>query len=112
MWSAPRAEVLDRYSGHTVLCPDSMAAYKTAQRAHSVLSIAAGLGAAAAVSYAAAASTAGSLQAGLLAKYVLPCGIQRMCKALPFISGDTLVDTPTSNVHGLCMPMPRELGLR
>lgn len=71
MWSAPRAEVLDRYSGHTVLCPDSMAAYKTSQRAQSVLSVAAGLGSAAAVSYAAAATTTGSLQAGLLAKYAL-----------------------------------------
>lgn len=69
MWSAPRAEVLDRYRGHTVLCPDSMGAYKTAQRAQLVLSIAAGLGSAGAVSYAAAASATGTLQAGLLAKY-------------------------------------------
>ena len=68
VWSAPRAEVLDRYSGHTVLCPDSMGAYRTAQRAHLVLSIAAGLGSAAAASYAAAASATGSLQAGVLAK--------------------------------------------
>ncbi|CAL5227269.1 g10200 [Coccomyxa viridis] len=75
VWSAPRAEVLDRYSGHTVLCPDSMAAYKTSQRAQSVLSVAAGLGSAAAVSYAAAATTTGSLQAGLLAKCVIACAL-------------------------------------
>ena len=66
--SAPREEVLDRYSGHTALCPDSMAAFKNAQKAHSVLSIAAGLGSAATVSYATAASVSGSLQADLLAK--------------------------------------------
>lgn len=68
MRSAPREEVLDRYSGHTALCPDSMAAYKNAQKAHSVLSIAVGLGSAATVSYASAASVSGSLQADLLAK--------------------------------------------
>ena len=84
VWSAPRAEVLDRYSGHTVLCPDSMAAYKTAQRAQSVLSMAAGLGSAAAVSYAAAASTTGSLQAGLLAKYGLPASTVHE-QALPVV---------------------------
>ena len=65
---APREQILDRYSSHTVLCPDSMAAYRNAQKAHTLLSIAAGLGGAALVSYAAAARANGTLQGGLLAK--------------------------------------------
>ena len=56
-----------------------MGAYRKAQRAHSVLSIAAGLGSAAAVSYAAAASTNGSLQAGFLAKYGLLLWKHTLC---------------------------------
>ena len=67
--SAPREAVLDRYEGHTLLCPDSLGAYRNLQTAQSVLSIATVLGSAALVSFAAAASATGTLQGGLVAKY-------------------------------------------
>ena len=67
--SAPRDVVLDRYQGHTLLCPDSLAAYRNLQTAQSVFSITTVLGSAALVSFAAAASANGTLQGGLIAKY-------------------------------------------
>lgn len=76
MRSAPREEVLDRFGGHTALCPDSMDAYRNLQTAHAVLSAAAGLGTAALVAYAAAAYTTGSLQGFFLAKCVPPHAYQ------------------------------------
>ena len=67
--SAPRDVVLDRYQGHTLLCPDSLGAYRNLQTAQSVFSITTVLGSAALVSFAAAASANGTLQGGLIAKY-------------------------------------------
>ena len=67
--SAPRDVVLDRYQGHTLLCPDSLGAYRNLQTAQSVFSISTLLGSAALVSFAAAASANGTLQGGLIATY-------------------------------------------
>ena len=73
--SASRDVVLDRYEGHTLLCPDSLGAYRNLQTAQSVLSIATVLGSAALVSFTAAASATGTLQGGLLAK----CASLQLC---------------------------------
>ncbi|CAK0757071.1 hypothetical protein CVIRNUC_002509 [Coccomyxa viridis] len=73
--SAPRDVVLDRYQGHTLLCPDSLGAYRNLQTAQSVFSITTVLGSAALVSFAAAASANGTLQGGLIAKGILACAV-------------------------------------
>ena len=94
--SAPRDVVLDRYEGHTLLCPDSLGAYRSLQTAQSVFSITTVLGSAALVSFAAAASATGTLQGGLIAKYAslqlccAPCTL-RKCQTFKFCTFRSLL---------------------
>ena len=43
--SAPREVVLDRWAGHTAICPDSMRAYKAITLARNVLGVVSALAA-------------------------------------------------------------------
>ncbi len=66
MRSAQREVVLDRFTSHTAICPDSMRAYKAFSAARAVFGAATALGAAVLAAYLGCAPAAGGADAGSL----------------------------------------------
>ena len=64
--SEPREVVLDRYAGHTAICPDSMRAYRAFRTARGLLGVATALAASALASTAALAASGGAADSSLL----------------------------------------------
>jgi hypothetical protein len=71
--SAPREVVLDRFASHTVICPDSMRAYRAFSAARTVFGAAAALGAAVLAAYVGCAAAGGGADAGSLIRRVFSC---------------------------------------
>ena len=72
--SEPREAVLDRYGGHTAICPDSMRAYQAFRNARIVLGAAAALAASALASTAALVASGGAADSTLLPWWVHAAG--------------------------------------
>lgn len=70
MRSAPREVVLDRYTSHTAICPDSMRAYRAFSAARAAFGAAAALGAAVLAAYTGCAAAGGGADAGTLIRCV------------------------------------------